>query len=225
VRVSFFLLCLPGVCCIALSRRADGAWGETPKLYNDTKQRATLPRKPTTINRSAASGVVPLHEMRAEVDRLSAHCLQHGNCYGSLSVRLCACWERGRGVLLLLGWPIQCALFLEACSHGALHTSPPLHINTHTQDEVKAAAARLLPPSAAELASRRGLHVAVTYPDAAGAAPARQELVGSFTSKQDLVDALGASTYIPFYAGPKLTTRYELWLAGESRHRSPVLCE
>lgn len=45
----------------------------------------------------------------------------------------------------------------------------------------------------------------MSYPSPDGRAPAQQQLISNFTSSADLVDAIQASIYIPFYAGPGLT--------------------
>jgi hypothetical protein len=77
------------------------------------------------------------------------------------------------------------------------------------RDQVRASARKLLPPGAAATANRRGTaSIAVTYPSATGAKPAVQRLVSSFESNDDVISALEASIYIPYYAGPRLTTTW-----------------
>ncbi|GBF93867.1 hypothetical protein Rsub_06866 [Raphidocelis subcapitata] len=107
-----------------------------------------------------ASDQISLQMMREEASRLSAYCLKHGNCYGTL------------------------------------------------QAEVRRAAQRLLPRDAADRANKHGrLHVAVTYPSPSGG-PVQQALVGNFTGRDDLREALEASIYIPYYAGAALSTSF-----------------
>ena len=67
----------------------------------------------------------------------------------------------------------------------------------------------LLPPDAARVARRRGnTYFAVSYPAPAGGAPAEQRLVRDFRSTADMVAAIGASTYIPLFSGPRVTTGF-----------------
>ncbi|KAI8470837.1 MAG: hypothetical protein J3K34DRAFT_521020 [Monoraphidium minutum] len=77
------------------------------------------------------------------------------------------------------------------------------------QSEVAKAAERLLPPNAAERATAAGnTHVAVTFPDPLGKGPAAQALISNFTSREDMINSLKASVFIPFYAGPSLTVDF-----------------
>lgn len=74
------------------------------------------------------------------------------------------------------------------------------------QDQVSKVARRLLPPGGHRAVnSLNNTHIAVTYPARRGEAPAVQQLVSQFDSDSDLIQALEASTYIPYYAGPRLT--------------------
>jgi hypothetical protein len=75
------------------------------------------------------------------------------------------------------------------------------------QAEVRHAARKLLPPGAAQEASERGnTYIAVTHPSESGEG-AEQRLVNAYSGKDDLIKALEASTYIPYYAGPRMTMR------------------
>lgn len=76
------------------------------------------------------------------------------------------------------------------------------------QTVVRAEADKLLAPNAAEQTNRQGnLFVAVTYPTPLGVGPAETKLVSQFADRSDLLDAFDASTYIPYWSGPLLTTR------------------
>lgn len=68
------------------------------------------------------------------------------------------------------------------------------------------AARHLLPPEGyREVNRRNNTFLAVTYPSPRGEGPATQRLVSQFTSDEDLITGLEASTYIPFYAGPRFS--------------------
>jgi len=170
------------------------------------------------LPRRAASGLVPLSAMNKEVERLSSYCLEHGNCYGLLQVgstaisinRLlrAAATERKR----------QCCSIDRCCScpvlispaslhHTSIRPDPTTQTQPITQSQIRAAAERLLPPNAGEIANARGTtHISMTLPHKTGKELATHKVVSRFNGTADLVDALEASCYIPYYAGPKFTT-------------------
>ncbi|GBF95267.1 hypothetical protein Rsub_08298 [Raphidocelis subcapitata] len=77
------------------------------------------------------------------------------------------------------------------------------------QAVVQAAANELLALDAAEQANRmRNLYVAVTYPSPLGLEPAEVKLISQFSNRSDLIGAIDSSTYIPYWSGPLLTTKY-----------------
>jgi hypothetical protein len=152
--------------------------------------------------------------MKAEVERLSAFCLDHGNCYGKLQVRV---WVRVRGggaaAQSADAGSLAGALPLPPAAPSCRPHAPPL-LQT-PQAEVRHAAKKLLPPSAAQDASARGsTYIAVTYPSDSGDG-ADQQLVNTYSSKDDMIKALEASTYIPYYAGPRMTTRSGVGWGGD----------
>lgn len=77
------------------------------------------------------------------------------------------------------------------------------------KDAVVNATQRVLPADAAELTAAHGrIYIAVTHPSPDGKAPARQELVGKFSSRDDIVEAVATSSYIPLFSGPRVTTDF-----------------
>jgi hypothetical protein len=50
------------------------------------------------------------------------------------------------------------------------------------------------------------VYISVTSPARDGGAPPQTRLINQFSGRQDLLDAGVASCYIPFVAGPRLTT-------------------
>jgi len=100
-----------------------------------------------------------------------------------------------------LGTPlISLTLTLDA-------SNPPSPPPKKNQQHVVGEAVKLLPKDAYRRISAHGkTYLALTFPSPNGAAPAVQRLVGNFTTTEDLVAAIDASTYIPMYSGPRVTT-------------------
>jgi len=50
-------------------------------------------------------------------------------------------------------------------------------------------------------------YLSLTYPTPMGTAPGVVKQVNTFSSDEDMVEAVRASTYIPMWSGPKMTIK------------------
>lgn len=73
------------------------------------------------------------------------------------------------------------------------------------------AAEKLYPADVADRVNKHGhTHIAITYPNPSplAMAPAKQRLISHFSSKADIVEAVGGSVFIPYWSGDRLTTQW-----------------
>jgi hypothetical protein len=75
-------------------------------------------------------------------------------------------------------------------------------------EEVRRSAQRLTPRDAAGAMGAHGrAHIAVVHPASTSGGAPWQELVSSFQGREDIIDAIAASCYVPNYAGRGSTVR------------------
>lgn len=93
---------------------------------------------------------------------------------------------------------------LSAASTRAPRFAPAVFL---PQAQVVKCAERIIPSNGADVANKGGrTHLAITYPSPLGLSAATQKLVNSFSSREDLINAIASSIYIPLFAGPRLVT-------------------
>jgi hypothetical protein len=155
------------------------------------------------------NGLVPFETLKDESYRLGSYCRDNGNCFGTLEVRRRGGWERLRDEAW--GWHSDCAL--DEVVRAALRIPTPTQTLIPTsrlapqphQDDVRSVATRILPRDGARRLNAHGrTYFAITYPGPSGP---QTRLVSNFSSTKDVADCAVASCYIPYWAGPRLTTR------------------